>query len=53
VRDLSGQLDAIFSLLVYAHIVKNDGLIYSCLWRRHAVNASFPKVVMELESWHE
>jgi Holliday junction resolvase RusA-like endonuclease len=52
VRDVSGQLDAIFSLLVYAHIVKDDGLVYSVLWRRHAV-CRFPKVVMELEAWHE
>jgi hypothetical protein len=51
VRDVSGQLDAIFSLLVYSKVLKNDGLIYDVIWRRHEVNTKFPKVVMELEAW--
>ena len=51
-RDVSGQLDAIFSILVYARVLKNDGLVYSVWWRRHEVNAKFPKLVMELEAWH-
>jgi Holliday junction resolvase RusA-like endonuclease len=50
IRDVSGQLDALFSLLVYANILKNDGLIWSVWWRRHAV-CRFPKLVMDLEAW--
>lgn len=52
-RDVSGQLDAIFSLLVYAKVLKNDGLVYSVWWRRHAMNRQFPKLVMDLEAWYE
>ena len=51
-RDVSGQLDALFHLLVYAKILKDDGLIYSVWWRRHEMNQKFPKVSMEIESWH-
>ena len=51
VRDVSGNLDAIFSMLVYAHIVKNDGLIYDVIWRRHEMNRKYPKLIMELEPW--
>lgn len=50
-RDVSGQLDAIFSLLVYAKVLKDDGLIYNVTWRRHEMNRKFPKVVMEIEAW--
>ncbi len=52
VRDLSGQLDALFSLLVYARLITNDGLVWSCLWRRHDLNRKFPKLLMEVEPWH-
>jgi Holliday junction resolvase RusA-like endonuclease len=51
VRDVSGQLDALFSLLVHANIIKDDGLIYDVIWRRHALNRKFPKVVLELTSY--
>lgn len=51
VRDVSGQTDALFSLLVHMHILKNDGLVYDLTWRRHALNRKFPKVVMEIQSW--
>jgi hypothetical protein len=47
-RDVSGQLDALFHLLVYAKVLKDDGLIYNCTWRRHELNRKFPKVVMEI-----
>lgn len=51
VRDVSGQLDALFSLLVYAHILTNDGLVYDVVWQRHALNRKFPKVVLQIEPW--
>ena len=51
-RDVSGQLDALFHLLVYAKVLKDDGLIYSVWWRRHEMSRQFPKVSMELEAWH-
>lgn len=50
-RDVSGQLDALFHLLVYMKVLIDDGLVYDVVWRRHAVNTKFPKVVMEIESW--
>lgn len=50
-RDVSGQLDALFHLLVYAKVLKDDGLIYNVLWRRYAVNAKFPKIIMEFAPW--
>ena len=50
-RDVSGQLDAIFSLLVYAKLLKDDGLIYNVTWRRHEMNRKFPKIVMEIGAW--
>jgi len=49
-RDVSGQLDALFYLLVYASVITNDGLIYEVVWRRHALYR-FPKVVMEIEAY--
>lgn len=50
-RDVPGMLDALFHLLVYAKVLKDDGLIYNVTWTRHEVNRPFPKVVMEIESW--
>ncbi len=50
-RDVSGQLDALFHLLVYVKLLKDDGLIYDVVWRRHEVNTKFPKVVLELEKY--
>lgn len=47
-RDVSGQLDALFHLLVYAKVLKDDGLVHDVTWRRQAMNRKFPKVVMEL-----
>ncbi len=34
-RDVTGMLDALFYLLVYAGILKNDGLIWDCRWSRY------------------
>ncbi len=50
-RDVSGQLDALFHLLVYAKVLKDDGLIWSVWWRRHEMTRSFPQVVLEIEGW--
>ena len=51
-RDVSGQCDALFHLLVYAKVLKDDGLIYDVTWRRRDLKNRFPKVVMEIERWH-
>jgi hypothetical protein len=52
-RDVSGQLDALFHLLVYAKVLHDDGLIYNVTWRRHGMNRKCPKVVMEVRRWEE
>lgn len=52
-RDVSGQLDALFHLLVYAKVLKDDGLVWNVVWRRHEVNKQFPKVIMGIESLRE
>ena len=48
VRDISGMVDALFSLLVYTGILKDDGLIRELHWIEESLNRSEPKVVMEL-----
>jgi len=49
-RDVSGQLDAIFHLLVYAKVLKDDGLIHELGgWTRHAINRKAPKVELTIE----
>lgn len=50
-RDVSGMLDALFHLLVYAKVLKDDGLIYDVTWRRHEMHRKFPKVVLEIQPW--
>lgn len=50
-RDVSGMLDALFHILVYSKVLKDDGLIYDVVWKRHEMNKKFPKIVMELESY--
>ena len=50
-RDVTGMLDALFHLLVWTGILKDDGLIYNVTWRRHALNRPFPKVVMEIQEY--
>ena len=49
-RDVTGMLDALFYLLVYAGVLKNDGLIYDCYWYRYP-RTKYPKVVMEITPW--
>ena len=49
-RDIPGMEDALFHLLVYAGVLKNDGLIYNCHWYRMAVSTA-PKVILELTEY--
>ncbi len=49
-RDVDGQLSALFHLLVYAKVLKDDGLIYDCTWHRYQ-HADFPKLVLEIAPW--
>lgn len=51
-RDVSGQLDALFHLLVYTKVLKDDGLIYNVTWLRRELNRKCPKVVMEVRPWN-
>ena len=51
-RDVTGMLDALFHLLVYAGVLKDDGLIYNCHWYRMAVSTE-PKVILELTDYQE
>jgi Holliday junction resolvase RusA-like endonuclease len=48
-RDVSGQLDALFHLLVYSKVLKDDGLVYDVTWRRQAMNRKSPQVVLTIE----
>ena len=50
VRDVSGQLDALFSLLVTAKVLKNDGLVYDVVWTRFDV-ADTPQLHLEIRPW--
>ena len=47
-RDVTGMADALFSLLAYAGVVKDDGLIRELHWREEPLNRQEPRVVMEL-----
>ena len=47
-RDITGMADALFHLLVYAKVLKDDGLIRGLVWREHELNRKFPKLVMEI-----
>jgi Holliday junction resolvase RusA-like endonuclease len=48
-RDVSGQLDALFHLLVYAKVLKDDGLVHDVTWRRQVMNRTAPKVELTIE----
>ena len=49
-RDADGQLSALFHLLVYAKVLKDDGLIYDVTWHRYR-RSDFPKLIMEIMPW--
>lgn len=47
-RDVTGMGDALFHLLVYVKILKNDGLVRDLTWRWCGVNKQCPKVELTL-----
>ena len=49
-RDITGQLDAIFHLLVYAKVLKDDGLVHESHWLRLPINRKAPKVTLCIQS---
>ncbi len=49
-RDVDGMLSALFHLLVYAKVLKDDGLIYTCRWWRYP-QTEFPKLILEISPW--
>lgn len=52
-RDVTGQLDALFHLLVYAKVLKDDGLIYENHWFRQPLNRRAPQVTILIRNWEE
>jgi len=48
VRDVSGLLDALFHLLGYAGVIKDDGLIRNVTWREHPLDRKTPLIRIEL-----
>ena len=52
-RDLSGMLDALFHVLVYAKVLKDDGLVHEVTWKRYPMNRRFPKVVLTIDAFTE
>lgn len=49
-RDVSGQLDALFHLLVYAKVLKDDGLVHDVTWRRQPMDRKQPRITLNLEA---
>ena len=49
-RDLPGLQDAIWFLIASVGILKDDGLVYDCHWKRRAVSKE-PKLYVEIEEW--
>ncbi len=47
-RDVSGQMDALFHLLVHAKVLKDDGLVHDVHWSRQELSRKFPKVWMQI-----
>lgn len=50
-RDISGQLDALFHLLVYANVLKDDGLVHDVVWTRKWLDRKGPKVLIAVQDW--
>lgn len=48
-RDVSGQTDAVLHLLVYAKVLKDDGLVHELTWRRLPMNRTQPMVTLTIE----
>lgn len=51
-RDIPGMQDALYHLLVHCHILKDDGLIYDCDWRRGLLSNK-PQIDVALYEWKE
>lgn len=47
-RDVTGMADALFSLLAWTGVVKDDGLIRELHWKEEGLNRQEPRVEMEL-----
>jgi Holliday junction resolvase RusA-like endonuclease len=47
-RDVSGMIDAMFHVLVKAGVLKDDGLVWDCLWYRQHMNKKGPKVLITI-----
>lgn len=47
-RDVTGMADALFSLLAWTGVVKDDGLIRELHWREEALNRQEPRVELEV-----
>lgn len=47
-RDVTGMADALFSLLAWTGVVKDDGLIRELHWAEEALNRSEPKVELDV-----
>lgn len=50
IRDVDGMLSALGHVLVYAEVLKDDGLIYDVSWHRYPA-CQFPKIAMEITPW--
>ena len=50
-RDVSGMLDALFHVLVKAHVLADDGLIRDVVWRTLDLNREYPKAVLTIQPW--
>ncbi len=50
-RDVSGMEDAMFHVLVKAGVLKDDGLVWDCLWYRQPLNRKGPKVLITVQEW--
>lgn len=52
-RDITGQLDAIFHLLVHAKVLKDDGLVHEAHWYRLPMNRKAPQVTLNIQPLKE
>lgn len=48
-RDVSGQLDAIFHLLVYGKVLEDDGLVHNVSWKREELDRKNPRLVVSVK----
>lgn len=48
IRDVDGMASALFSLLAWTGVIKDDSLIHELHWREEALNREEPRVVVEV-----